>query len=36
MIDMTLLLRRHQAETGEPVLQPDDRNERVARAHSLT
>ncbi|MDJ0461625.1 flavodoxin family protein [Streptomyces sp. H27-C3] len=36
MIDMTLLLRRHQAATGEPVLLPDDRNERVARAHSMT
>ncbi|MER7753311.1 flavodoxin family protein [Kitasatospora sp. NPDC097643] len=31
MLDMTLLLRRHQAATGEPVLPLDDRNERVAR-----
>ncbi|WP_326698631.1 flavodoxin family protein [Streptomyces sp. NBC_01754] len=36
MIDMTQLLRRHQAATGEPVLLPDDRNERVARAHSTS
>jgi multimeric flavodoxin WrbA len=36
VIDMTLLLRRHQAATGEPVLLPDDRNERVARAHSMS
>uniref|UniRef100_A0AAU2VTP0 Flavodoxin family protein n=1 Tax=Streptomyces sp. NBC_00008 TaxID=2903610 RepID=A0AAU2VTP0_9ACTN len=36
MIDMTLLLRSHQAATGEPVLLPDDRNERVVRTHSLT
>jgi multimeric flavodoxin WrbA len=36
MIDMTLLLRRHRAATGEPVLPPDDRNERAARVRSQT
>ncbi|MFF2521906.1 flavodoxin family protein [Streptomyces liangshanensis] len=36
MIDMTQLLHRHQAATGEPVLLPDDRNERVARAPSMS
>jgi multimeric flavodoxin WrbA len=36
MIDMTLLLRRHRAATGEPVLPSDDRNERAARVRSQT
>ncbi|MFG3284161.1 flavodoxin family protein [Streptomyces sp. NPDC048111] len=36
MIDMTLLLRRHRADTGEPVLPLDDRNERVERSRSLS
>jgi hypothetical protein len=31
MVDMVQLLRRHEAETGEPVLPLDDRNERVVR-----
>ncbi|MFJ5774443.1 flavodoxin family protein [Streptomyces sp. NPDC093094] len=31
MVDMTLLLNRHKATTGEPVLPLDDQNERVVR-----
>lgn len=36
MIDMTVLLKSHQAATGEPVLPLDDRNERVVRARSAS
>lgn len=35
MVDMALLLRRHQAATGEPVLPIDDQNERVVRPRPL-
>jgi hypothetical protein len=36
MIDMVLLLRKHQSATGEPVLPLADRNERVVRQRSMS
>ncbi|MET7296822.1 flavodoxin family protein [Streptomyces griseoloalbus] len=34
MLDMILLLRRHEDVTGEPVLPPHDRNERTGRVRT--